>query len=469
MPARYIRHSMEPPTDLDAVGGKLVEALERYLKIVRDNLAYIHGDSVYTGIPGIIVMLQIVSSVQSNLKLAYRFDADLPDLLSLEKLQRYDPNDPAKLSFLETPIGLAVLAALNTEAGHSSFCTDKLRDAIDSIAKHVDNSDDGSEVLYGRAGFLYGLLFLRSLISRRASTGTSKSAEEGTTALEKLVSDSSLSIVIQSIIQRGRVGAELYASETSSVRGPSGCVPPLMWSWHGKRYLGAAHGVVGILHTLLLCPIGLIERYLPEIIQTAEWLISLQDGEGNWPTKAPSRSIGQHRNEDSNDLVQWCHGAPGTLILLAKILQLSDSEPLKFNISPSTHSSIIVSLRGGASIVYRHGLLRKGIGLCHGIAGSVYSLLAVTDAMALVDDDGNKRDSRYYFIRAAHLAELATTFETLTKEREMKVPDRPLSLFGGLAGMCCAWGEVCDRIRRASNRVENWYRPRSGMPGYDDL
>ena len=28
----------------------------------------------------------------------------------------------------------------------------------------------------------------------------------------------------------------------------------LMYEWHGSRYLGAAHGLVGICHTLLLCP-----------------------------------------------------------------------------------------------------------------------------------------------------------------------------------------------------------------------
>ena len=29
---------------------------------------------------------------------------------------------------------------------------------------------------------------------------------------------------------------------------------PLMWEWHDKPYLGGAHGVSGILHTLNLVP-----------------------------------------------------------------------------------------------------------------------------------------------------------------------------------------------------------------------
>jgi Lanthionine synthetase C-like protein len=28
----------------------------------------------------------------------------------------------------------------------------------------------------------------------------------------------------------------------------------MFWEWHGHRYIGAAHGAMGILHTLLLCP-----------------------------------------------------------------------------------------------------------------------------------------------------------------------------------------------------------------------
>jgi len=43
------------------------------------------------------------------------------------------------------------------------------------------------------------------------------------------------------IIQSGR---SLSRTQKSS--------SPLMYEWHDKKYLGAAHGLVGILHTLLL-------------------------------------------------------------------------------------------------------------------------------------------------------------------------------------------------------------------------
>lgn len=113
-----------------------------------------------------------------------------------------------------------------------------------------------------------------------------------------------------------------------------------------------------------------------------------------------------------------------------------------------------------------------------------------------------------YFLRAIHLAQLTTTYETLTHKGEMRTPDRPYSLYEGIAGMCCAWAEVLRRLdgvlggvryrrqgnlgggRRLSNSAGtstgNGRSSRSvsvgrgggkweelgvgvGMPGYDDL
>ncbi|KAL0566997.1 hypothetical protein V5O48_015000 [Marasmius crinis-equi] len=479
----------EPPTDLEEVSQRLKVALVKYLAVLRDNRAHVHGHSVYTGIPGLIVMRRTLSSfpsIRSAVQASASDHSYDTGPLSEEKLQRLSEssNVPAKFSFLETPVGLYALTISQIDdEGFSddprlSFCADQLQNVIDSISRHENNSDDGAEVLYGRAGFLYELLFLRKIVHSQGWVEKGRSAGKGAVALEKIlhvVSERSLSIVIESIIQRGRLGAAVYASEVAPSRNhkPNASTPFLMWSWHGKRYLGAAHGVVGILHVLLLCPVTLIQSYLLEIIQTIEWLISRQDAEGNWPTKAPNRypvpddptAAGDERNE----LVQWCHGATGSLLLLSRTLQVSTNNPETIRISPTTQTRLISSLRAGASLVYRHGLLRKGIGLCHGIAGSIYALLAAADAIALVPEDGNKRNAGYYFGRAVHLAELATDFEALTKDGKMNVPDRPLSLFEGLAGMCCAWGEVCDRVEGASSRSEKWYRPRSGMPGFDDL
>jgi hypothetical protein len=85
--------------------------------------------------------------------------------------------------------------------------------------------DDGCEVLYGRAGLLYALLRLRHMLN--------------CDAMVHLTSDDVLRGLTDEIIRRGQEGATLYREQYHG----SGMTPPLMWLWHGKRYLGGAHGI----------------------------------------------------------------------------------------------------------------------------------------------------------------------------------------------------------------------------------
>lgn len=139
---------------------------------------------------------------------------------------------------------------------------------------------------------------------------------------------------------------------------------------------------------------------------------------------------------------------------------------------------VIASVQAGASLVYRHGLLKKGVGLCHGIAGSVFALLAVSDVLdrkqaAQQNNQSLKKKGKaevqsvennyYYLARAVHLAHLAISYERMTAQGEMSVPDRPWSLYEGMAGMCCAWGGVLRRLTSTTNEG------RSEMPGFDDV
>ncbi|KAF7324873.1 Lanthionine synthetase c family protein [Mycena kentingensis (nom. inval.)] len=134
-----------------------------------------------------------------------------------------------------------------------------------------------------------------------------------------------------------------------------------MWSVARQacEYLGAAHGIAGILHVLLLCPRQTVQPHMPTILKTIEWLIECQDSTGNWPTTAPLP--GNHNNDKG--LVQWCHGATGILILLSTLLRYTSPN------SPPLLHKVIAAIQTGAELVYRHGLLRKGLGLCHGVSG----------------------------------------------------------------------------------------------------
>ncbi|TFK70851.1 hypothetical protein BDN72DRAFT_765824 [Pluteus cervinus] len=364
-------------------------------------------------------------------------------------------------------------------------------------------NDDGSEVLYGRAGLLYALLLLRQGLERRmvqnSPGSTAPTSESGDTRSESdrdlerfvgtLTSDGYLLEIVKSIIKRGEYGASLYTSEFrrsgTATRASLDSLPSLMWSWHGKRYLGAAHGVAGILHILLLCPTAVISPYTTAILQTAKWLISCQDSMGNWPTKAPgakSQRRSRHKEtSDENELVHWCHGAPGILHFLCKLYQKSQTNSTLFPLSQDASQSLLRCIKRGANLVYERGFLRKGVGLCHGLAGSIYTLLAVSDG-GESNQDGARDSESLYFRYALHLAYLGCQYERLTEEGEMDTPDRPLSLYEGLAGMCCAWAEVLRRLdfdeRGARSRDQNSSssRPvgfmttrRMGIPGFDNL
>ncbi|KAK0450411.1 lanthionine synthetase C-like protein [Desarmillaria tabescens] len=376
--------------------------------------------------------------------------------LSLSKSSITAITSPSKASFLETPFGVACLILTSKsqdKVATASFRT-IIQSAIQSVVKessHDTWDDDGCEALYGRAGLLYGLLRLRK---------------------NELVSARDIELVVSSIMTRGRFGASVYRDSIPSQQQS----PALMWSWHGKRYLGAAHGVAGILQTVLACPLDLLNPYIPDILDTVEWLMDCQDEEGNWPTKAPRH--GKVSGDEKNELVQWCHGAIGIVMLLSTVLKLSSQNLQEFRLPVHLLNKATVSIRKGASLVYRHGFLRKGVGLCHGVGGSIYALLSTSDALALVPGDSDhKHNSLYYFQRAVHLAYLSTSYEKLTEDGEMGVPDRPGSLYEGLAGMCCAWGEIARRTAaidvegKAGSEHSN---PQplsiaSGFPGYDDL
>ena len=121
-------------------------------------------------------------------------------------------------------------------------------------------------------------------------------------------------------------------------------------------------------------------------------------------------------------------------------------------------AKIRTAIRSGATLIYKCGLLRKGVGLCHGIAGSVYALLSASVVL-----DTSESSNRQFFIQAVHLAHLATFHRRMTRSKEMRLPDHPWSIYEGLAGMCCAWAEVLHHLGSQGTPLS------SGMPGYDDL
>ncbi|CAJ0959736.1 unnamed protein product, partial [Mesorhabditis belari] len=233
------------------------------------------------------------------------------------------------------------------------------------------------EVLYGRAGFLAAALWLKITYN------------------EEVINPDDIKRVIDEIIHRGR---EDRSSDSN---------PPLMWEWHDTAYLGAAHGVAGILHLCLSFAQLLDPDSRRDLIKTAEWLIGVQDSTGNFPSSR--KWVGKSKEEP---LVHWCHGATGVVPLLITLRGLEQKE------------LYLKALLKAGELIWREGLLKKGPGLCHGVSGSAYALLNI---WRLTGDEK-------WLNRAKSFAVLMMDDTIRSQQR---TPDSPYSLFEGWAGALC--------------------------------
>ena len=119
------------------------------------------------------------------------------------------------------PGPLAIAAAIYHNLGDQKT-VDKCLEKIISMRSNALKSSNPDEYLYGRAGYLYTLMFLRREIGQHVVD-------------TQLITD-----VFQTMIKSG----EKYAQQTRSQS-------PLMYKWHDSEYMGAAHGVSGIVYLLL--------------------------------------------------------------------------------------------------------------------------------------------------------------------------------------------------------------------------
>ena len=199
------------------------------------------------------------------------------------------------------------------------------------------------EVLYGRAGAIQAILFLRHELN---------DPQLGSSVVLELS---------QAIIQQGLAMASAYPQFGL----------PLLWHWHDTFYLGAAHGVVGILQTLLSLNYQeqdhLDRSYsmLSMIRQTIDQL----NNSYCFPSGNLDSSIKERQKRARTDrLVHWCHGAVGHVLLLEQASRTFHNDE---DIAAS-YQNLAYDIAN--QVIWPRGLLRKGVGLCHGISGNAYSL-----------------------------------------------------------------------------------------------
>lgn len=268
-------------------------------------------------------------------------------------------------------------------------CLPRVKPSDGRIETERGGRTEGSnEWLYGRAGALYLLLLMRRYAP-----------------LYKNILDEAIQEIMNAILEQG----------------PE-------WEWHGKRYLGAVHGDIGIVTQIALscyslsaksdgssnlggCENNSILNFLTPILET---ILKQQFPDGNLPSKP-----GSSRSE----LVQFCHDATGLVISLQC--------PLQKNLFTSLHPQMRTAIQRAQEVIWSRGLLTKEPCLCHGIS---------SNALAL--EDPAKRE---------HF--LAYTMQDVVQkgweEGSFRRSSDPFGLYYGVAGR--VWG-VLELIREQDGR-----------------
>lgn len=361
----------------DDINVQIVEHVANITKRLQPTRKNVDG-GLYVGVTGVAYMFHYLSKnpLLSENKKNY-----------LEKAMEYlkpalETSSGDKTSFLLGDAGTYALAAvLMKELGNDQF--NDMVQTYKSLSNQFLNPKflkcGGDEFFVGRAGYLAGALW----ISRELQTSVFTNEE--------------LYKICDVMVACGREYATKHKSPC-----------PLMYHYYNTEYIGAAHGISFILQMLLSVP-GYLEfntSAAKDIKTTIHYIASLQTDEGNWPCCMDEVGLSDHK------LVHWCHGAPGTVYLMAKAyLALKDDRFCN------------ASLRAG-ELVWRKGLLRKGPGICHGVAGNGYVFLLL---YRLTGDEKHLH-------RAKRFGDFLSTDEFI---RDARLPDNPESLYEGTAGTVC--------------------------------
>nr|XP_050858177.1 lanC-like protein 2 isoform X1 [Vespula vulgaris]XP_050858178.1 lanC-like protein 2 isoform X1 [Vespula vulgaris] len=342
---------------------KLLQKLEEN----KNDWTYHDDHSIYTGSAGIANMFQLYADYFNEPVYYSKAIELLQNCIKKFKWKR-------EITFLTGLSGpLALGAVIFHKHGNKNDSQNAISKLI-SLSTHVINehSDIPDELLYGRAGYLFSLLYINTNICPPP------------------IESDIIKQVISSIIKSGNI----YSTSRH-------CKSPLMYSWHDTEYLGAAHGLAGILYILLQARDYLHEGQLKNYILPAlYYLQDLKYPSGNFPS-----SIGSNTDK----LIHWCHGAPGMTMLFCLAYEIySDKKFLE------------TAIQCG-EVIWARGLLKKGYGICHGVSGNAYTFLHLYQ---------QTKDLKYLY-RACKYAEWCFNYGV----NQNRIPDRPFSLFEGLAGV----------------------------------
>lgn len=363
---------------------KIKSLIQHYVKSTLQTKNPCDGGDLYTGSAGIAFMFLKLYQSEELRKL---FPSALQNAKSfIDHAKKFvSKKDSDKAMFLCGNAGIySVSSVIHKELNNMNSSNEDKNEFLSGyeICQDLNYCRYGSdEVLFGRAGYLSGCYWMNKNLSQ---------------VIPKEVLMRICDITIES-------GVQYSQRKQLSI--------PLMWECYGDKYLGAAHGICAILHMLLESPLfeGNIQQLNQKqalIVTCIDIFLNMQASDGNFPCVYEDADKSEHK------LVHWCHGAPGAIYLFAKAF-----------VTLRSQKYLEACLKCG-ELIWQKGLLKKGPGICHGIAGNGYAFLLL---YRLTND-------QKHLHRAACFADFLTNEKFLS---EARTPDRPLSLYEGVAGTIC--------------------------------
>jgi len=171
-------------------------------------------------------------------------------------IKEFPPPSPKKCGISNDIMSLLALYAVTAQD------PDTVKELCDHAAVMLED-ETSNEWLYGRAGYLYLLRLVRGAFAHNKD-------------VTELIEDTA-DEVIENIMQS-----------------------PRPWKWHGKAYVGAVHGAIGIITQIVLTDPSWASKLEAELGA----LLSYQYESGNFPSSLPP---------GRDKLVEVCHGAPGVV------------------------------------------------------------------------------------------------------------------------------------------------------------
>eukprot|EP00466_Bigelowiella_natans_P019242 jgi/Bigna1/127893/aug1.5_g2601 len=137
---------------------------------------------------------------------------------------------------------------------------------------------------------------------------------------------------------------------------------PLMYGIEDSVYLGAAHGLIGVLMSLLSCPTGILNECTEAtqfIHESLNAILKLSPSRGGGPGKEKYDFLsllrvsddGTASTEKLDDDVQWAHGATSLVMLFCKAYSVFGKKKAFLN-----------EARRTANMIWHKGLVKKSAG-----------------------------------------------------------------------------------------------------------